>query len=183
MRLPLSSSLPLLLVSRSSSLLASNNNIVNSIGSKGSKNTYNLRHMHKDTMYPPVSDFVKDAALALTTSSSTTTTTSQPIPISLGNPAGDADSIISAIALAYIDTMSSAESCSSNTGDTSSSAITTTTPIVSIPYESLTTQRPETKYLLQQLAKIDLNDLIDSLNDGCRSILLYYCMVLRDEAS
>lgn len=64
--------------------------------------------------------------------------------LSLGNPAGDADSIISALALAYIDSTLDKKP---------------TVPIVSIPHEDLKTQRPETKYLLQ-LAGINLDDLI-----------------------
>jgi exopolyphosphatase len=59
--------------------------------------------------------------------------------VTLGNPAGDADSIVGAIALAYIDGNS--------------------VPIISIPHQDLSTQRPETKYLLTNLAKIELLDL------------------------
>lgn len=79
-----------------------------------------------------VSDFLKSTPLSSTSA------------VSLGNPAGDADSIVSAIALAYI------ESTSSDNKKMH--------PILSIPHEDLKTQRPETKYLLQ-LAEIDLDDL------------------------
>ena len=82
-----------------------------------------------------VSDFVKQYSLSNAKS------------IAIGNPAGDADSIISAIALAYIDSIS-------NTTTT-----TTMLPIVSIPHVDLKTLRPETKYLLN-LAQVDLDDLI-----------------------
>ena len=81
---------------------------------------------------PSVSEFLK------------TTSLSEGATLTLGNPAGDADSIVSAIALAYID---------------STQTNNPTIPIVSIPHEDLKTQRPETKYLLQ-LAGIDLDDLI-----------------------
>ena len=164
MRIPSLSSLPLLLVSRSSSFLATNTS-ARSVITVASKKSTILRYMYrkndKDTMYPTVSEFLKEASLLLTAPSTaqSTTTTSQTFPITLGNPAGDADSIISAIALAYIDTMFSDQ-------DFLATSTTTTIPIVSIPHESLTTQRPETKCLLKQLAKVDLNDLIaiDSSN-------------------
>eukprot|EP00980_Cylindrotheca_fusiformis_P030957 scaffold25678_cov137-Cylindrotheca_fusiformis.AAC.5 len=83
-----------------------------------------------------VSEFLKNAP-RLSTSNA----------ISLGNPAGDADSIVSAIALAYIDSTFQSQQPTKRV-----------TPIVSIRHEDLKTQRPETKYLLQ-LAKIDLDDL------------------------
>jgi exopolyphosphatase len=51
----------------------------------------------------------------------------------IGNPAGDADSTISAISLAYVESMVSAQQ----------------TPIVSIPRADLATQRPETTLLLE----------------------------------
>ncbi|CAJ1966076.1 unnamed protein product [Cylindrotheca closterium] len=120
-------------------------------------------------MLPSVSEFLRDSAVsfaATSSSSQSATTISQPISICLGNPAGDADSIISAIAFAYINTVLFLSASCSSEEDSSMTKSTTTIPIVSIPHESLTTQRPETRYILQQLAKIDLNDLIaiDSLH-------------------
>ena len=78
--------------------------------------------------------------------------------VSLGNPAGDADSIISAIALAYIDSVPA------------QSSPKTVLPIISIPHDDLKRQRPETKYLLE-LAGIDMDDLvaIDSPSLPCKA--------------
>jgi exopolyphosphatase len=90
--------------------------------------------MSTTTSSTSVSDFLKSTSLSTSNA------------ISLGNPAGDADSIVSAIALAYMD---------SAFGDEK----TKMAPIVSISHEVLKTQRPETKRLLQ-LANIDLDDLM-----------------------
>jgi inorganic pyrophosphatase/exopolyphosphatase len=54
----------------------------------------------------------------------------------LGNEAGDADSIISAIALAYIDSIQP------------DVTIVAKTPLISIPRADLATQRPETALLV-----------------------------------
>jgi exopolyphosphatase len=75
----------------------------------------------------------------------------------IGNEAGDADSILSAIGLAYVKTLQKA---SQDDGD-----MELTIPIVSIPAASLKFQRPETTYLLADCAgmeniKDDVNDLI-----------------------
>ena len=56
----------------------------------------------------------------------------------IGNPAGDADSILSAIALAYVESVLFAK-------DKSAQLLT---PVVSIPRSDLTSQRPETTLLL-----------------------------------
>ena len=66
--------------------------------------------------------------------------------ISLGNPAGDCDSIVSSIAVAYIYSLQRK----------SDSGIL---PIISIPERSLKTQRPETS-LLMKWAGISVDDLI-----------------------
>lgn len=63
--------------------------------------------------------------------------------VSLGNPAGDADSIVSAIGMAYVDTVLLEKP---------------TLPIVSIPLDDLITQRPETKYLFQLAGIVDVED-------------------------
>ena len=75
----------------------------------------------------------------------------------IGNPAGDADSIISSIGLAYVDTIVAA----GNQDEAKKMVI----PIISISSDDLKTQRPETTYLLQKCASVELNDLItiDSL--------------------
>jgi exopolyphosphatase len=77
------------------------------------------------------------------------TSSSRPLPgspprLAIGNPAGDADSIISSIASAYLDTFVRQKP---------------TTPIISIPLDDLKSLRPETKYLLA-LAGVttELND-------------------------
>lgn len=73
----------------------------------------------------------------------------------IGNEAGDADSIVSAITLAYI------ESVLPIATDNDSSTTTTPkkTPIVSIPRQDLETQRPETTFLLD-LAGTSTENLI-----------------------
>lgn len=62
----------------------------------------------------------------------------------IGNEAGDADSIVSAIALSYIE---------------STQGVAESTPILSIGRGDLETQRPETKLLLQ-LAGVSVDELI-----------------------
>lgn len=89
------------------------------------------------TKLPSVADFLK---------SSSEQATSQPVSrVVLGNPAGDADSLISAIATAYVDSILGSE---------------TSLPLLSIPLEDLKTQRPETKYLLQTAGISDWKDLV-----------------------
>lgn len=75
--------------------------------------------------------------------------------IVIGNEAGDADSIISAIALAYTDSFTPIKG--DQEGDVSKIR-NLKKPIVSIPKTDLKTQRPETTLLLQ-LAGISLDDL------------------------
>ena len=70
--------------------------------------------------------------------------TSSVLHVSLGNPAGDCDSIVSAITLAFIDSMLPPEGGDSGTGTRSEIV-----PIVSIPKRALRTQRPETSLLLK----------------------------------
>ncbi|KAG7363775.1 DHHA2 domain containing protein [Nitzschia inconspicua] len=103
----------------------------------------------------------------------------------LGNPAGDADSIISAIGLAYVDTLFQQQqqqqqqqqlqitddnnnnininnNNNNNNNTTISSPLLVVVPIVSIPISDLKTQRPETTYLLKDCAGMTDHDL-DSL--------------------
>lgn len=72
----------------------------------------------------------------------------------IGNEAGDADSIISAIALAYIDSVQQQQ-------EEPSTDVAVKTPLISIPRADLSTQRPETALLLD-LAGIShaINDLL-----------------------
>lgn len=73
-----------------------------------------------------------------------------PLSLVIGNPAGDADSILSAITWAYVATTTTA----------SSSSTKSTIPILSIPRHDLMTQRPETLFLLN-LAGVTPDDLVD----------------------
>ena len=75
----------------------------------------------------------------------------------IGNEAGDADSILSAIGLSYVKALQAAID--------SNEANELFVPVVSIPAESLKFQRPETTFLLSECAgmenvKADVNDLI-----------------------
>jgi exopolyphosphatase len=69
----------------------------------------------------------------------------QPFHLVIGNPAGDADSIVSALGLAYVDSLW-------NNKDY-------VLPVVSVSKHDLTTQRPETTYLLE-LAGIPVDSLV-----------------------
>eukprot|EP00934_Nitzschia_sp_Nitz4_P002689 Nitzschia sp. Nitz4//scaffold272_size25479//9754//11040//NITZ4_008308-RA/size25479-processed-gene-0.10-mRNA-1//-1//CDS//3329545222//2679//frame0 len=89
-------------------------------------------------MFPSVADFLQQV------------NTLHPVQaIALGNPAGDADSLISAIASAYIDTVLQESP---------------TLPLLSIPLVDLRTQRPETKYLLQ-VAGVSHLDVFKDVQD------------------
>jgi inorganic pyrophosphatase/exopolyphosphatase len=68
----------------------------------------------------------------------------------IGNPAGDADSIVSAIALSYVDSL---------IANSTACVMTTKFPIISIPEHDLKTSRPETTFLLQ-LAGISIDSLV-----------------------
>lgn len=75
----------------------------------------------------------------------------------IGNEAGDADSILSAIGLSYVKALQNAVD-----SDDNSKLIV---PVVSIPADNLKFMRPETTYLLSDCAgmenvKADVNDLI-----------------------
>lgn len=75
----------------------------------------------------------------------------------IGNEAGDADSILSAVGLSYVKALQKARD---NDGDNE-----LIVPIVSIPADALKFQRPETTFLLSDCAgmenvKADVNDLI-----------------------
>jgi len=71
--------------------------------------------------------------------------------VAIGNPAGDADSIISSIGSAYIDTILKERP---------------TIPIISIPIQDLQTLRPETKYLLSLAGVTNLHNQLISIIPG-----------------
>jgi len=104
-----------------------------------------------------VADFVRAVKqrVAAATDASDTEPTVHPRLV-IGNEAGDADSILSAIGLSYVKTLENV----SQGGDTE-----LIIPIVSIPAANLKFQRPETTFLLAECAgmenvKADVNDLI-----------------------
>jgi exopolyphosphatase len=100
---------------------------------------------------PSVSEFLKTTKAH--------PTASPPSHVSLGNPAGDADSIISAIAVAYIDHHSNHHDYNDNTA---------CLPIVSIPMQDLKSLRPETKYLLELAGITDIEEhlvAVDTMED------------------
>lgn len=104
-----------------------------------------------------VTDFVRSVREAVTAINSGDAKPSTVPHIVIGNEAGDADSILSAIGLSYVKTL---QSTVENTQDNKLFV-----PVVSIPAESLKFQRPETTYLLSDCAgmenvKADVNDLI-----------------------
>ena len=86
--------------------------------------------------------------------------------IAIGNEAGDADSIISALTFPYV--------LATTTSNTSTNTENTITPVLSIPRQDLQTQRPETSLLLQlaglnqdflQSHLVDVNDILPSTPD------------------
>jgi exopolyphosphatase len=81
--------------------------------------------------------------------------------VSLGNPAGDADSIVSAIALAYIDSM------------TTTSSDDFILPVISITEQALRMHRPETTLLLEW-AGIRLDDLVCVDHPGLENLAAYH---------
>jgi exopolyphosphatase len=104
----------------------------------------------------------------------------QPMHFVIGNEAGDADSVVSAIAHAYLLHISAAA-----TGDDTSSdpeppraGVVVVVPVVSIPIRDVQAQRPETLFLLQSLAGLtkldevlcDIDELVEfvSINAGRR---------------
>jgi exopolyphosphatase len=98
-----------------------------------------------------VGDFLKDVKQI------TNEAPQHPLHFILGNPAGDADSIISAICLAYIESMYDNPTTTNRSSSSSSPKII---PVVSIPIQDLKTQRPETMFLLESCANIDIDDLV-----------------------
>jgi len=102
------------------------------------------------TSMSPVADFLKETKQAVLSARLDGQSNGSLPHLVLGNPAGDADSIISAICLAYVD------SKIGNKGEQPS------IPIVSIPWEDLKSLRPESTFLLTNCAGIDdhLEDLI-----------------------
>ncbi|KAG7342574.1 DHHA2 domain containing protein [Nitzschia inconspicua] len=114
----------------------------------------------------------------ISSSSSSCSSSSPTLPhFVLGNPAGDADSIVSAIGLAYVDTImvqqqqqqqqlqftDNDDNNNSNNSNNNSSPSMIVVPIMSISISDLKTQRPETTYLLKDCAgmtDLDLDQLI-----------------------
>ena len=105
-----------------------------------------------------VVDFVRSVKQQLVAAIGSSDTSPQAHPrLVIGNEAGDADSILSAIGLSYLKALENASQ-----GDDGKELIV---PIVSIPADSLKFQRPETTFLLADCAgmenvKADVNDLI-----------------------
>lgn len=105
-----------------------------------------------------VSDFVRSVKENVIAASSSGDVKSSSLPhLIIGNEAGDADSILSAIGLAYVKALQPQK----DSGDSNKLFV----PIISIPAENLKVQRPETTYLLSNCAgmrnvKADINDLI-----------------------
>jgi exopolyphosphatase len=105
--------------------------------------------------FPTVISFLKDARTSLAQSNDVRRSSTSTKPhLVLGNPAGDADSIISAIGLAYIDSIHQPAS-----GNYADLLLPLTIPIVSISIQDLKTQRPETSYLLKQCVGMTDDDL------------------------
>ena len=83
----------------------------------------------------------------------------------IGNPAGDADSIVSALCWAYIASSPSTRNDDTNNGDgdnrdDSSSSVVSSSPLASISRHDLQTQRPETLLLLQW-ASVPVETILD----------------------
>jgi exopolyphosphatase len=100
------------------------------------------------TLMPSLSDFLTKQKARLTDEGDHQQKLAPLIShVSVGNPAGDADSIVSAIALAYIDSM------------TTTSSDDFILPVISVTEQALRTHRPETTLLLEW-AGIRLDDLV-----------------------
>lgn len=98
--------------------------------------------------YPTMAEFLEQTGFSTTDDSRSGSTTSGSSPaihrLAIGNPAGDADSIISSMGCAYMDTVLKH---------------TPTVPVLSIPISDLQALRPETKYLLSLAGVRNLNSL------------------------
>eukprot|EP00536_Pseudo-nitzschia_multiseries_P018725 jgi/Psemu1/230075/e_gw1.2986.1.1 len=81
----------------------------------------------------------------------------------IGNEAGDADSILSAIGLAYVRSLQNHHNNNDNNNDKNDNEQPLIVPIVSIPSDSLKFLRPETTFLLSDCAGID--NVKDDVND------------------
>eukprot|EP00531_Pseudo-nitzschia_arenysensis_P007631 CAMPEP_0116132640 /NCGR_PEP_ID=MMETSP0329-20121206/9662_1 /TAXON_ID=697910 /ORGANISM="Pseudo-nitzschia arenysensis, Strain B593" /LENGTH=462 /DNA_ID=CAMNT_0003627181 /DNA_START=314 /DNA_END=1702 /DNA_ORIENTATION=- len=102
-----------------------------------------------------VTDFVRSVKEDVTAALSSGELKSTSLPhLVIGNEAGDADSILSAIGLAYVKALQPHRD-----SDDSNKLFV---PVISIPAENLKVQRPETTFLLSDCAgvKADINDLI-----------------------
>jgi exopolyphosphatase len=97
--------------------------------------------MTSATEYPTVTDFLEQAFFSAGSAINR---------IAIGNPAGDADSIISSIGSAYIDTVLRQ---------------TPTVPVLSIPLQDLQALRPESKYLLSLAGVTILNNLVSIIDE------------------
>jgi exopolyphosphatase len=147
----------------------------------------------------------KEASSLASTTSTTTSTTSatttaaaavslhaggdrdkllhQPVHFVIGNEAGDADSVVSALAHAYLlhcigVTAAAADDTSSDLEPPRAGGVVVVVPVVSIPIRDVLTQRPETLFLLQTLAGLtkldetlcDIDELVEfvSIHAGRR---------------
>jgi exopolyphosphatase len=100
----------------------------------------------------------------------------RPVHFVIGNEAGDADSVVSAIAHAYllhcIGTSAGDDGTSSDPEQPRAGGVVVVVPVVSIPIRDLQTQRPETLFLLQTLAGLtkldevlcDIDELVEFLS-------------------
>jgi exopolyphosphatase len=92
----------------------------------------------------------------------------RPVHFVIGNEAGDADSVVSAIAHAYLlhSTGASADDTSSDPEQQRAGGVVVVVPVVSIPIRDVQTQRPETLFLLQTLAGITkLDELLCDIDE------------------
>lgn len=93
--------------------------------------------MTSSASFPTVADFVATSAF--------TGDAAGINRLAIGNPAGDADSIVSAIGSAYVDTILRGR---------------LTVPVLSIPLDDLQALRPESKYLLSIAGVTNLNSIV-----------------------
>ena len=114
------------------------------------------------TSFSSLSDFLRERKEQVLHHSPAESSSRLPLSLVIGNPAGDADSILSALCWAYV-----MDCCATTT--TTSAVTSLTVPILSISLHDLTTQRPETMLLLEWAGVVapDTACLID-INDTLR---------------
>lgn len=83
----------------------------------------------------------------------------------IGNEAGDADSIVSAIALAYVDYLHATAARSSDSSSNNDDDTITLTPVISIPRADFETQRPETVLLLRLAGVVHTTESLVFVDD------------------